>query len=123
MFETNSSSTHSLIIMTNSQFKKWKAGKILYRDNLLPWSDNESVKAFRGQLLRHDRFFTAEEVENIKKFYAYHGVDVDGDYKGWDYYFQTYDQWCQSEDFDVTDYKYTTPKGEKIVAVAKYGWC
>ena len=32
VFETNSSSTHSLTMCSKSQFEDWKAGKVLFND-------------------------------------------------------------------------------------------
>lgn len=113
VFETNSSSTHSIAFATKSEFKKWSNGKLFYNDG---WSNKsqfmtedeaiahiKSSKYYRGEL---DDILTMskEELYDIfREYYIY-------DYENWGYDFET----------DVTHY--TTPGGEEIVAVCYYGY-
>ena len=43
VFETNSSSTHSLVICSDEELDLWKEGKLVYkwRDNLIPSTNEE----------------------------------------------------------------------------------
>lgn len=124
VFETNSSSTHSLVMMEESKFKKWKDGE-LFRHEEEPYiKDKEAREKFRNYFKKydkHDAFFTKEEVEEIKKFCADNDIEVD-DYENLDYAFQTYERWCEEDELESDVYTHTTPGGEKIVAVAKYGY-
>ena len=125
VIETNSSSTHSLIMMEESKFKKWKDGELFYHEDEPYIRDKEAREKFRNYFKKydkHDAFFTKEEVEEIKKFCADNDIKVD-DYENLDYAFQTYEHWCEEDELESNSYRYTTPGGEKVVAVAKYGWC
>lgn len=42
VFETNSSSTHSLIMMEESKFKKWKDGELFYHEDVPYIRDKEA---------------------------------------------------------------------------------
>ena len=128
VFETNSSSTHSLIMMEESKFKKWKDGELFYHEDVPYIRDKEAREKFYNYFEKydkHDAFFTKEEVEEIKKFCADNDIKVDEDgenYENWDYAFQTYERWCEEDELESSVYTHTTPGGEKIVAVAKYGY-
>ena len=127
VFETNSSSTHSLIMLEESKFNEWKDGEIFYHEGE-PWiKDKEAREKFRNYFKKydnHDDFFTKEEVKEIKKFCIDNDIKVEeNNYENWDYAFQTYDRWLQLDDLESEVYTHTTPGGEKIVAVAKYGFC
>lgn len=126
VFETNSSSTHSLIMMEESKFKKWKDGKLFYHEDEPYIEDKKAREKFRNYFKKydkHDIFYTKKEVEEIKKFCADNDIKVgEEDYQNWDYAFQTYEYWLQEEELESDVHTYTTPGGEKIVAVAKYGY-
>ena len=93
VFETNSSSTHSLTIVSEEDYNKWVSGELLldtYKDVIVPFP--------KGYVKVGD-----EEFE-----------DEDGDLK-------TYDQWCDSEKEDFTQH-FTTKSGDKIVAFGQFGY-
>lgn len=114
VFETNSSSTHSISILTEEEDKQWLRGDILrYR-----WSD---------------KFITKEEYakkfEELKQQYAKENnipiEDVD-DYDVQEYFyddiaynFEDYDDIMELES-DVT--KYTTKNGEQLIIRCWYGY-
>lgn len=113
VFETNSSSTHSIAFATKSEFEKWSDGELFYNDG---WSNKsqfmtedeaithiKSSKYYRGEL---DDILTMskEELYDIFREYCIY------DYENWGYDFET----------DVSHY--TTPGGEEIVAVCYYGY-
>ena len=128
VFETNSSSTHSLIMMEESKFKKWEDGELFYHEDEPYIKDKEAREKFRNYFKekydKHDSFYTKEEVEEIKKFCADNNIEVDEEsYENWDYAFQTYKHWLQVDELESEVYTHTTPGGEKVVAIAKYGWC
>ena len=88
-FETNSSSTHSLVFMSKENFKKWKNGE-LYKEQ---WSGDT---------------YTQEEYDSCVNNYNEYERP------------QTFEEWID-DSFDKEWYEYTTPRGDEIVAVCKYG--
>ena len=130
VFETNSSSTHSLTICTEDQYNDWKAGKIFYDDYQEEFMDKVQL--------------TDREKEMAEKHYKEY-VETLAFHKKWDElnnsereaWYQRYfiSEIKDSED-DIVTYQeyfgggsletyvqfYTTPKGEKLVAFGKYGY-
>ena len=103
VFETNSSSTHSLIMAATSDFDRWEQGEVYYCN--YTWRDTR------------DRF-------EIGKFYPVAEIDAYYETKGEDrddYEFITYEEFCAT-DLEVDEYSYTTPGGEVVRAIAKYGY-
>ena len=107
MFETNSSSTHSLIISTEDEFKKWVDGKVyLDRDSgifvneeqIIEWAKQCRWVDTDGK----DNEAILEEVLNDEyRFYAY------GDYG------------C---DYEYFDQHFTSPSGDEMVAFGYFGY-
>jgi len=94
-FETNSSSTHSLIILSKEKFKKWEDGEIL----LIPYS--------------YDKFIEKDKLEEYMK-----------SKKGWGHTPQTFDEYSDElyeSNLECDVENYTTEGGEEIVIVAEYG--
>lgn len=114
VFETNSSSTHSITMCTKNEFNEWVDGKIYRNDGC--WYDSTSV-------LKDKDFLTYDEaIELIKssKYYKPMKEDenVDDYFKKYEIY--SYNNWGEYYETDVTNY--TTPNGEEIVAVCYYGY-
>ena len=114
VFETNSSSTHSITMCTKSEFDEWRNGNVYRNDGW--WSD--SFSAFKNKA-----FLTCDEaMELIKSSKWYRPIEDD---EGIDQYFKEYEiydyeNWSRDYETDVTHY--TTPSGEDIVAVCYYGY-
>jgi hypothetical protein len=114
VFETNSSSTHSITMCTQNEFNDWRNGK-LYRNNCW-WSSATSN-------LKNKAFLTYDEaIELIKTSSYYKPIekyeDIDEYLKEYEIY--SYENWGNDYETDVTHY--TTPNGENIVAVCYYGY-
>lgn len=112
VFETNSSSTHSLVMAVKSEFDKWVADEYYYCKSWWKYSEEHAPEAFKGKF-KQGGFFPVAEVD---AYYEALGEDRDP------YDFQTYDEFCDDEYLEYEDYSYTTPSGEVIVAVAKHGY-
>ena len=108
VFETNSSSTHSITICTSEEYKKFLNGE-LYVD-------------YHGHLYTLEQIEAKYEKDNRewKEKYGHnyandieHYMELEG--------FYDYQRW---EDYDYEEYKesYTTPNGEEIVVFGKYGY-
>lgn len=112
-FETNSSSTHSLVMAIKSDFDKWQNGELYY----CLWGDKK-IGAESGN------FYTKEQVIEFcrRKGIPFESEDEDDDWCERREDFVTYDEFCDTEYLEIETYSYKTPSGETIKAVAKYGY-
>ncbi len=103
VFETNSSSTHSLSMCAAEDYELWKNGKIFFDSN-------------------SDKFVTMEDV--AEKFPDLNGTrsidDITDLLK--DYGIHTYESYFQDGDLEDFSGSFTTKSGEKIIAFGKYGY-
>ena len=128
VFETNSSSTHSLTMCMKDEFDKWKNGEFLFNVDSGSFVPNE----------RHE--FTEEDIENMKKWYEQE-YNTSWENRKWfqteEYVERMYAQsldWSGYEDevYSYEEYpngdleyfvdEYTTPNGETVVAFGKFGY-
>ena len=102
IFETNSSSTHSMVIGMKSDFDNWKNGKLYYCD----------CDCYDGKF-KEGKFYSKEEVESYLE-----SIDETRD----KYDFSTYDEFTDDDYLEVDVNTFTTPNGEVIKTVCKYGY-
>lgn len=114
IFETNSSSVHSITMISGSEYDKWKNGELLYD------KDTETL-------------VTKEEIEKIKEDdkKRYESYNWSFDESEYDYTredsnirFLTYDKffdWSYIQYETFTDH-YKTKDGEEVVAFGFYGY-
>lgn len=96
VFETNSSSTHSLTIVTEEEYAKFKAGELAYNresEKLVPLTKPTTVVDDADD----DQDDDDDEVQSFKQ------------YNNGDDCLETFKQ------------SFTTPSGDKMVAFGKYG--
>ena len=115
VFETNSSSTHSIVIGTKSEYDKWAAGELFYKDGF------SQDKIPNG-------FITKEQaIEHVKSKSYYHGeldnIAEMGEKEVYEIFREDdvygYETWGDGYEFEET--YYVTPSGEEIVACCYYG--
>ena len=115
VFETNSSSTHTLCIMPAETYKKLSSGELYIQQ----WGDkvytrDEAIDRAIEQNNRYDnRKITREMVEemNYDEFHEFlSGCEI-----------VNFDNWG-SEYLDYFEEKYTTPSGDEIVVFGQYGY-
>lgn len=96
-FETNSSSTHTLVVCTKEEYDAWRKGETL----LDRW------KNYEYDFHRKDPFFVpnTEEYRN----------DEEGQYV-------TYEEYWDEEYLEYFDEEYTTPSGDVVRVFGKYGY-
>lgn len=114
VFETNSSSTHSICMCLKSEYEAWRNGDMIY--------DSYTEKLITADELR--------EFVNLNKWYEdlrekVYGLtdrellrfisEEDGGR------FQSHEAWPNS-DFENYYEEYTTPNGEAIVAFGEFGY-
>lgn len=113
VFETNSSSVHSITMCTGEEYSKWENNEILY------WEDE-------------DKFGTREEIiEELKVKRWYNGElrypdvnwededEVDEIFS--DEQIKTYEEFFDDEWYETYSDTYVTPNGEIIIAFGYYG--
>ena len=134
VFESNSSTSHSTIIMTDEQYKKWKEEKLYYYP-MDAWPLN---KLSKDEKPKPGCLYTQDEVLEFYKLagYEYKPLELD-DYDEDEAYderelkdmyikemcdFAGYDAWHDDECLEFDNTTYTTPSGETIIVECKYGW-
>ena len=125
-FETNSSSTHSLVLCTEDEFNNWKSGKTLlntYTHTFVDYfepstKDYEEAKVdYASGMTKYMKSWDNLTVEERKEYtvdYIKNRDDID--------YLETYDQYSRDSYLDWFSQKYTSPSGDKIVAFGRYGY-
>ena len=99
VFETNSSSTHSLTVCTENEYQQWKDGKLLYN-------------------IFDECFYPIEEVR--KEFEEDEYYDDFESYISED--FQTYEQYGKDDYLESFRCDYTSKSGDRIIIFGKYGY-
>lgn len=113
VFETNSSSTHSLCVCTEEEYKKFKQGELFFHFGKLV-SKQDFPKEYTELLEKLDRLDMDsddywDKVDKIE--------DEIADYR---YEYRTYDS--LGEYLEYYDEHFTTPSGDKMVVFGEYGY-
>ena len=123
IFESNSSSTHSLTLCLKSDYDKWLSGEVL----LCKGSGYRYPKNNRP---KRNHFYTKEQAIEFEKGSIYspgedfdwsNELDVmellhDNEWYEADYYFEYFE-----EEYETFEDDMTTPNGEVVVAFGYYG--
>ena len=123
VFETNSSTSHSVIIMTEESFKKWKEenGSFIYSRSSY-WDPFEELA--EDERPEDGGIYSENEV---RAFIKRIGEDyAEDDYSSFEkfaeeYHFYSYEGWFYDEYLESDTSEYKTPGGESIVVCCKYG--
>lgn len=129
VFETNSSSTHSLTMCSEEEFEAWKRGEVLFQE----YGNENFISATK--LSEHDKKMAQEDYEENKDDFQKDWNDLSEDAKQ-KYYtkyakendiidedVKTYDQYMNDGDLETFVQRYTSKNGDKIVAFGEYGYC
>lgn len=134
-FETNSSSTHNIIVVEDSQLEKWKNGELFFIE-----SGNRFVNKYEKERIMNEIYGITfidnaksscadEIVEAIKnnelKSYIEDMINDNLWYVDKNEIPMTFKEW--EDDWDNRDLEgdsstYTTPKGEKIHIFCQFGY-
>ena len=127
VFETNSSSTHSLTMCSDDVFEAWKRGEVLFKR----WEE-KFVKP--TQLSDQDKRDAEDEYNYTKDSYWKDWNDLsDNEKEKWytkyatnhnlkDYNAKTYDEYMRNGSLETFVQRYTSKSGDKIVAFGEYGY-
>lgn len=112
-FETNSSSTHSITMCNESDYDKWVNGELYlarwgYKDkNFITKKEYEfELQEFINKY--SDKYDTQDREELENEF-----ID--------DYGFLSFEDWCDNFDYETEKSEFTTPSGDKVIALCYYG--
>lgn len=129
VFETNSSSTHSLTMCSEEEFEAWKRGEVLFQE----YGEENFISATK--LSEHDKKMAQEDYEENKDDFQKDWNDLSEDTKQKYYTIyakendiidedaKTYDQYMHDGDLETFVQRYTSKNGDKIVAFGEYGYC
>jgi len=115
IFETNSSSIHTMTITDNDTYERWINGELLYIDEDEYWCLG-------------DTNFDSEKEDFVSKKRAvdlYEQIIKDEYCPDFEEIFKTYSQWLDYSFDELYSYEenYTTKSGEEIVIFGKHGYC
>ena len=133
VFETNSSSTHSITMCSRDEYDAWMKGELLLNDG---WWGKDNTSEFKNK-----KFVTRDEAEDIIRKDPFYNEEKDGDlskvpdndlakghydyetksYVGFDYGFYTFYNYMENEYLEWFEEEYTTPSGDTVVAFGLYG--
>lgn len=128
VFETNSSSTHSLTMCSEEEFEQWEKGEVLFD----AWGSEKFIKALN--LSDDDKKYAAQDYENQKNEFSKDWSELSESAK--EKYYLKYAQENNIIDENATTYeeymedcyletfvdRYTSKSGDRIVAFGRYGY-
>lgn len=105
VFETNSSSVHSLTMMSQEDYDKWKTEDVwINGDNL--YTKEDIQKKYEESISKNPKY---------KEWYPTLEDYIDGSD------FKTYDEYWDNLDYETFEDRYVTKSGETIVAFGYHG--
>lgn len=131
-WETNSSTTHSVVIMSHDQYERWEHDGLYYFNPSDWWNPFDKLPTEQHPI-KGALYTKSEVIEFIKLLgeeeeleeYLEEEEYEDDDY-GFDRFVQeddffSYIGWTEDEYLETDETFYTTPGGEEIVICCKYG--
>lgn len=120
VFETNSSSTHSITMCSKDDYDRWARGEV-YLNEYWWYKDN-------GSEYKNKKFVTRDEAINLIEC---NGGDIEYDkeyyesfneYIAKEYNIYTIDEYFENEYLESFEDEYTTDSGETVIAFGLYGY-
>lgn len=139
VFETNSSSTHTLTICSKDDFDKWKRNEVFWLDN--DWHKLDTDKNFvtpeeleelaekyneeqQKRIDSGDKFakvLDMDKVLNERRDYSYYDSYWDTERSSLEAY--TMDDWyARNVDLETYERNFTSPSGDEMVAFGAFGY-
>lgn len=113
LFETNSSSVHSLVIVPKEDYKAWENGELVidkYDEELITFKELEELYRNECNLTYKNNYNSCEEC--FKK---------NGCCEWDDYRIKSFNGYYDDLDYESFERNYTTKSGDEIVAFGYYG--
>lgn len=111
VFETNSSSVHSMTMCSGDEYKKWRDGELLFSD----W-DGDFVDANDSKVKEVREKYEKEFKEWLNNSIANSWDRPDCEYLTCDEFWERY-----NDEYETFERTYTTKSGEKVIAFGYYG--
>lgn len=114
-FETNSSSTHSMIILTEEEYDKLESGELYLDDDEV--ITKEEAKNIFLKHMNEDKYMYDDDLsfeENIKNYldeFEYYPSE----------YPQSLETWKEEDELESDTNIYISPSGDKLKIICKYG--
>lgn len=114
-FETNSSSTHSMIILTEEEYDKLESGELYLNDDEV--ITKEEAKNIFLKHMNEDKYMYDDDLsfeENIKNYldeFEYYPSE----------YPQSLETWKEEDELESDTNIYISPSGDKLKIICKYG--
>lgn len=110
IFETNSSSTHNMTIISDEDLQKLKSGPDLYFADNKVLTKAEAIAAVNAQRAEWGGDpIDGEDEDVLNEDLSYYDI-------------QSYEEVIGSNDYECDHNEYTTASGEKIHIICKYGY-
>lgn len=115
-FETNSSSTHSMIILTEEEYDKLESGELYLNDDEV--ITKEEAKNIFLKHMNEDKYMYDDDLsfeENIKNYldeFEYYPSE----------YPQSLETWKEGDELESDTNIYISPSGDKLKIICKYGY-
>lgn len=137
VFETNSSSTHTLAICTEDEYKDWQDGKLLFNKwnetfikNNITITKQDKVEAEERYNRGKGKYYKdwSELTDEDKNEYIYNYVaqqrrqEKSFSFKEDNLTYQEFMQDCNNDGLQTTVCHYTSPSGDKLVITCAYGY-
>ena len=107
VFETNSSSVHSLTMCSGEEYEKWENGEVLF----WKWKDKFCTK---------DEIIAELKKNSWLSKYDWNDEDIVNDIFA-DEGIKTCEEFFENDWYETFRYTHTTPSGDKVVAFGYYG--
>lgn len=127
VFETNSSSTHSLTMCSEDEFEAWKRGELLFEYyegrfiKPIHLSDSEKKDAEdEYEYTKDDYWKDWKDLSDVEKEKWYAKYAINHNLR--DSYTKTYDEYMHHGTLESFVERYISQSGDKIVAFGEYGY-
>ena len=118
-FETNSSSTHSMVILTEEQNNKINNGELYltnkYDEELITKEERDAI--FYKAIERYNEEYPENTISTIEEF-----METDDYLDNQSEFPCNINDWSDDEYSSYDYYNYTSPSGDKLVIHVKYGY-
>ena len=114
VFETNSSSTHSITICTKDEFKKWQNGELYFAKYNEEFVSREEVLKF----IRKSEWLNEHNATDLKEMSDEELLEefaVEVECFSWERYWE-------DEYLETYEVEYTSPSGDELVVFGSYGY-
>lgn len=119
-FETNSSSTHSMIIMSKEDYNKWNSDEVCFDSSNGSTVSFEMRNCMVAEIILYNMYMSEHPVDVvsidlIEKFIHEDGI--------WEYPFSSkeFDNWLENSYLEVDYTTYVTKNNESLKIICTYG--